>query len=256
MVKASRPPIRSRPSALAARRAPRRNNPVVSVHEALGHGPKRAVMGYPAVAFSILMRADIALVFTFLGGAQIYLDRTTDRKDRYPEGAIRLLRRALGMPALLSLGLFWLDPDIWSDVLVPVSRNLAMVGGLIFHIAALTIFWAHLALRRCWSAELETRADHALVETGPYRWVRHPLYSSYLLIAVGMFLMTGNVLLGASLLAYVLAVAARAWREERMLIERLGAAYVDYMLRTNRFLPTPVAPLHACIACIRQALLR
>jgi protein-S-isoprenylcysteine O-methyltransferase Ste14 len=200
---------------------------------------------------SLAMQANMLLVLASLGLVQLYLERTTEKRNRYPEGVVRHLQYVLGVPALVNLVLFSLDPDIWTNVFVPVSRYLEVVGGVVFNVAALTILWAHLALRRSWSAELETRPDHRLVETGPYRWIRHPLYSSYLLVTGGLFLMTGNWLVGGSMFAYFLAVAARAWKEEEMLLDRLGHTYLAYMTRTNRFLPSPFRPIRAGLAYLR-----
>ncbi|WP_159460352.1 methyltransferase family protein [Tistlia consotensis] len=192
-------------------------------------------------------------VLVTLGVAQVYLECTTERRQRYLEGGIRSLQYLLGIPALLNLGLFLADPDLWAGGYLSVSRPLAVAGVVIFNAAALTILWAHLSLRRFRSAELETRADHRLVETGPYRWIRHPLYSSYLLITAGLFLMTGNWLVTAPMFAYFLAIAARAWKEEAMLLERLGGSYREYMARTERFLPRPAGALRAGASYLRQA---
>lgn len=201
---------------------------------------------------SLAMQLNMLAVLILLGGVQLYLQGTTERRNRYPEGFVRYLQYVLGVPALVNLVLFSLDPDIWTNVFVSVSGRLAFAGVVIFNIAAAVILWAHVTLRRAWSAELETRADHRLVETGPYRWIRHPLYSSYLLMTAGLFLMTGNWLVGTTMCAYFLAIAARAWKEEEMLIERLDGIYLDYMAQTNRFVPSPFAPLRTGLAHLRR----
>lgn len=189
---------------------------------------------------SPLIQANMLLVLASLGLVQLYLQSTTEKRNRYPEGVVGYLQYVLGAPALVSLILFLLDPDIWTRCFVSVPARIGTAGHVAFNIAALTILWAHLTLRRAWSAELETRTDHRLIESGPYRWIRHPLYSSYLLLAGGQFLMTGNWLVGGLMFAYFLTVAARAWREEAMLVECLGSVYLEYMGRTRRFLPSPL----------------
>ena len=81
------------------------------------------------------------------------------------------------------------------------------------------------------------REDHRLVTSGPYRYIRHPLYtmglllfSSLSLIAANWFMMLGTVL------AFVL-VSLRLPKEEAALIEAFGDEYRAYMQRTGRFLP-------------------
>jgi len=99
------------------------------------------------------------------------------------------------------------------------------------------IVWCHISLGRFWSNDLGIRSDHQLVKTGLYRWVRHPLYTSFLVLTLGMFLLTGDWLITASVLAYFSAVAARTWKEEEMLVQHFGSEYVLYRSQTGRFLP-------------------
>jgi protein-S-isoprenylcysteine O-methyltransferase Ste14 len=112
-----------------------------------------------------------------------------------------------------------------------------ILGAVIFNLAALMILSAHLSLGEFWSGDLGTRSRHQVVESGLYRWIRHPLYTSFVLIPVGLFLMTGDWLVALWTLAYALAVAGRAWKEEEMMLGRLGQSYALYMQSTGRFLP-------------------
>ena len=120
---------------------------------------------------------------------------------------------------------------------MPTHRLFNIFGLVLFNVAGIMILLSHLSLGRLWSGDLETKADHLLVDTGPYRWVRHPLYSSYFLLALGLFALSGNWLTGFSLLVYFLTVAIRTPLEEAMLVNRLGERYVAYQRRTGRFLP-------------------
>jgi protein-S-isoprenylcysteine O-methyltransferase Ste14 len=183
---------------------------------------------------------NMLLVLVWLGLLQLYLEATTERRWRCPEGVLRYVQYTLGAPALISLLVFLLDTDISTRVLMPVSRDVQVAGVAMFNFAAILILWAHLSLRRSWSAALETRVDHRLVDVGPYRWIRHPLYSGYFLVTGGLFFMTGNWLVAGSMCAYFLAVAARARKEEEMLLDRLGNTYSAYISRTSRFLPLSI----------------
>ena len=85
---------------------------------------------------------------------------------------------------------------------------------------------------------LELNADHRLVTNGLYRAVRHPMYSSFLVLGVGQALLVPNWIAGLSGLASVLLlIAVRLPREEAMMIEEFGDQYRDYRKRTGAVLP-------------------
>ncbi len=79
--------------------------------------------------------------------------------------------------------------------------------------------------------------SHTLVTSGPYRWVRHPIYTSYFALALSLFLLTTNLFIGLALLALSILLASRVEGEEALLLERFGDEYRAYMQRTGRFLP-------------------
>ena len=84
----------------------------------------------------------------------------------------------------------------------------------------------------------EPGAGSELVTTGPYRWVRHPMYAAIWLWSLAQGLMLANWLAGW---AAVATLAPLYWirtpREERMMIAQFGDAYRDYMTRTGRLVP-------------------
>jgi protein-S-isoprenylcysteine O-methyltransferase Ste14 len=89
--------------------------------------------------------------------------------------------------------------------------------------------WAIATLGRHYDLELEVHRDHELVRAGPYRFVRHPVYTGLMLHFAGACLATGNLLLIAgTLLVTYPALLLRARTEERLLRERFGAAYEAY----------------------------
>lgn len=93
--------------------------------------------------------------------------------------------------------------------------------------------WGVLHLRRSFSLRIEARE---LVRSGPYRWVRHPIYSGYFLTFAGSCLLHFNA---AAVLLYVLFVfgqTARARLEEEKLSQSFPE-YADYQARTGMFLP-------------------
>lgn len=98
--------------------------------------------------------------------------------------------------------------------------------------------WAQQALGRYFTGEVAVQPEHAVVQHGPYRWVRHPAYTGGFLASVGLGLMLSTwlgTLVSAAMLIW--AYAVRVPREEQLLAEQLGEAYRAYMRRTRRFVP-------------------
>ncbi len=100
--------------------------------------------------------------------------------------------------------------------------------------------WAIATLGRHYDLELEIHRDHELVRTGPYRFVRHPIYTGLGLNFAGACLATGNiVLIAGTLLVTFPALYLRARTEERLLRERFGQAYDAYAREVGMLVPLP-----------------
>jgi protein-S-isoprenylcysteine O-methyltransferase Ste14 len=121
---------------------------------------------------------------------------------------------------------------------LPLPGILRILGGLLFLGGDLLFYAAHRALKKNWSAQVEIQAGHTLVTDGPYRRVRHPMYTALFLIGAGMLLLSASWLAGGPfLLAFTLLYLTRVEAEERLLRAHFGAAYEAYMQRTGRLLP-------------------
>ncbi|HKN71993.1 MAG TPA: isoprenylcysteine carboxylmethyltransferase family protein [Terriglobales bacterium] len=95
----------------------------------------------------------------------------------------------------------------------------------------------HRELGRFWSAFLEMKTDHELVASGPYRWVRHPMYSVLMIHAIGLGVVAANALVLALGVLRALMFLVRIPREEAMLIARFGDQYHEYAKERGRLLP-------------------
>lgn len=104
---------------------------------------------------------------------------------------------------------------------------------------AIWLFWrSHADLGRNWSASLEVREDHKLIDHGVYARIRHPMYSSIWLSALSQPLLIQNWIAGALIiLAFAAMSALRIPREEAMMRAESSDVYADYCRRTGRFLP-------------------
>jgi protein-S-isoprenylcysteine O-methyltransferase Ste14 len=111
--------------------------------------------------------------------------------------------------------------------------------GLLTLCAALWLFFrSHADLGRNWSISREIREQHALVQTGVYRLIRHPMYSSFFLLSLAQMLLLPNWFAGASgLLGVAVLYAFRVRQEERMMLEYFGNDYLGYREHTKRLIP-------------------
>lgn len=120
---------------------------------------------------------------------------------------------------------------------LPDPASIFVIGALLA-LAGIAVRWySILTLGRFFSMRVETSADQQVVQSGPYRFVRHPSYTGGLLTILGVLLMSTNWL---SLLAFVVAWPGFAYRirvEEDALVGELGDRYRSYMRRSKRLVP-------------------
>lgn len=129
----------------------------------------------------------------------------------------------------------WLDAGAFD-----LPGWLRWLGALIAAAGLALFWWTHVALGRNWSGVLELYEQHELVMEGPYRFVRHPMYTSVYLKGIGILLLSANWIAGGGYLAAVTWMyALRVRDEEQMMVERFGEEYRNYMNRTSRLVPLP-----------------
>jgi len=124
----------------------------------------------------------------------------------------------------------------WATIILPLwSRLLGVILGIV---ALLWFIWVHSSLGNNLSARLRIKDLQTLVTDGPYRWIRHPMYTAFYLLHLAAFLLTANWFIGATWSASLtIIIALRVEREEAMLLTRFGEQYSSYMRRTGRFMP-------------------
>ncbi|HEY5819317.1 MAG TPA: protein-S-isoprenylcysteine O-methyltransferase [Mesorhizobium sp.] len=120
----------------------------------------------------------------------------------------------------------------------PASVWAVALGTIIFATALWVFRISHKVLGRNWSISLQIREQHRLVSDGPYALVRHPMYTSFLLMALGQAFLLPNLLVDlAGLVGFAVLFFLRVNKEERMMLENFGPQYRDYMKRTKRIIP-------------------
>lgn len=163
-------------------------------------------------------------------------DRAVKRPPRRSQIVYRIL--AAG-GAILLFGLFrhevsaelilWHTADALSWVLVAFAS-----AGLVF------TWWARIHLGRLWSSSVGRKADHRVVDTGPYGIVRHPIYSGITLASIATAVLRGTLAAWLGVVVMTVGWYVKARMEEEFLREELGAeAYGAYASRVPMLVPLP-----------------
>jgi len=188
-----------------------------------------------------LFHVTFTILFLAMAAIRVYyrLQARTGRKEpRKAEPAVVLAKILLGAPAMLAILVYLFRPQMlnWSNLALPPAWRWA--GAAILAVSVAGLAWVHSTLGRNFSTELRIRPDQTLVTSGPYRYVRHPMYSAFFLLFSGMGLLAANWFIGtAGLLALILIVLFRVSREEEMMVNAFGDQYRRYASTTGRFLP-------------------
>lgn len=159
-------------------------------------------------------------------------------KKRDESGLIPRLSGLLGLVALLSSAIYIFNPQwiTWASFSLPawlrwLGMPMALFGFYLVEVA-------QRALGSNWSDTPVLTKDQTLSTSGPYRRIRHPIYTAFLFILSAPMLLSANWLLGLSwILMTSLDVRSRASYEEGILLERFGSSYKNYMKGTGRFFP-------------------
>lgn len=133
-----------------------------------------------------------------------------------------------------------IQPVFWPKLAWRTNTILGFIiqilGGLIVLASFALHVWARLHLGKFYVERVEVQADHEVIDTGPYRFVRHPIIISYVGLASGLLLMNPAIPTGFVLIYTIWDFTGSASREEKLLSHTV-AGYKDYMDRTPRFLP-------------------
>ena len=126
----------------------------------------------------------------------------------------------------------WLGSRVVAD-----SSRIAAIGLLLTAGGLIFAVWARIALGANWSGTVTIKSGHNLIRRGPYKWIRHPIYTGLLASVVGTILLQGEVrsFLGFAIILF--ALYRKAKREERFLSEEFGDTFAEHAKQTGMFLP-------------------
>lgn len=145
------------------------------------------------------------------------------------------------LPIFVAIALMWPGDWLRNSVLgrhfLPDTFTVAAIGLALIIAGVGFACWARHILGSNWSSEVQLKQDHELIERGPYRHVRHPIYTGILLGLLGTVMVLGE---WRALLGFVIMFVS-FWRklrlEETWLGEHFGTAYADYVRRVKALIP-------------------
>jgi len=179
----------------------------------------------------------VMVLMGFVAVRFVYRRHREGERQAVRPGRERLLTRAMtasvAIPAVL-----WLGSPLLGFAQAPLPEWVNWLGYLTALVGVGLLAWAHATLGRNFSPWLEIRGDHTLITGGPYRWVRHPIYSAGALLVLGSGLLTGNLLvLACPTTALAMLLWVRLPDEEAMLRRTFGTEYDAWATGTGRLLP-------------------
>ena len=150
-------------------------------------------------------------------------------------GAILLIGQGIYLIIAVLLYLLLSPSPLWFDL--PVADWLRWIGVALGVLSLPFLAWVHYTLDKHWDVSLSLRKDHVLVTSGPYRRIRHPMYTVHLVYFFAWMLVSANLLLFINYILTILLITLRIPKEEKMLLDSFGEEYHAYMKRTGRLLP-------------------
>lgn len=186
------------------------------------------------------MISDGVLSLIVIAGGVVFITFAQLARQRAVADRGASLRTSTGLPQLVPY-FFWVPYAVVGLGLGPkinLEDSLRLGGAAISVLGIALALWSIVTLGRHYDLVLEVHAGHQLVRSGPFAWVRHPVYTGLALHFLGACLATGNVLLIiGTLLVTFPAFFARTRAEERLLREQFGSEYDRYMNEVPMLVP-------------------
>jgi len=192
-----------------------------------------------SVEFRIIVAA---LLIGFMAHRGFYTRRvqhsTKDVQEQPTLGRASQIAGLLALPAFLSTILYVFIPAWMSWAVLPLPIWARWLGVAIALGGFVLLQWSQGSLGENWSDAPKLLEGQEMVSSGPYRWIRHPIYAAFLLILGSPLLISANWFVGATWIGMTaLDVASRINAEEAMMLGQFGDQYRAYMRRTGRVFP-------------------
>lgn len=192
------------------------------------------------LAFTILLAALLAMRVYFMirvrrSGERILPDRQAVAREG---GKGVLTFRVVFFFLLIAFLVMYITGAAWIEgFMFYLPGWLRWLGFALGLITVVFWTWTQITLDTQWSAQLQLTTGHHLITSGPYTYIRHPLYAGMIGWAAALALLTANWIFVAVCLLSIVGLLWRVPREEQMMIEAFGDEYKAYMQHTGRYFP-------------------
>jgi len=149
-----------------------------------------------------------------------------------------LAARLARMPVWLGFVLFiaaWVHP--FGPVAIRRTIFSDSVGVAICALGLSVAIWSRKVLGAEWSQDVELKKAHKLVERGPYKFMRHPIYTAHLLMGLGTSVASGLLVAFAGLASLAVGFWIKLKQEERLLLRGFPDEYPAYKARVKALIP-------------------
>jgi len=154
------------------------------------------------------------------------------------EGIASKVSGVLAVIGFISVIAFVINPNWLAFASLSFPVWLRWVGIALALAGFALLQWAQVTLGKSWSDTPRMMKEQTLITSGPYQFIRHPIYTAFVLILGSALLISANWLIGLAWLGMtVLEVASRVGFEESLMLEYFGDQYREYMKKTGRLLP-------------------
>ncbi|MBI5935630.1 MAG: isoprenylcysteine carboxylmethyltransferase family protein [Chloroflexi bacterium] len=181
------------------------------------------------------------LILAFIAHRGYYVrkhGREENSLKKREEGWPSKLAGLLAMMGFFSIIAYVINPNWLAWASLPFPSWLRLTGVGIAVAGFVLLQWSQTTLGKNWSDTPRMIKEQTLVTSGPYRWIRHPIYSAFLLILGATLLIAANWLIGLTWLGMTaLEITSRIGFEESLMLEYFGEQYREYMKRTGRLAP-------------------
>jgi protein-S-isoprenylcysteine O-methyltransferase Ste14 len=124
-----------------------------------------------------------------------------------------------------------------NDRFVPLAIWPAALGAALTFAGLAFCVWARFVIADNWSSDVQLKRDHELIVEGPYRWVRHPIYTGLLLAFIGSALAVGEWRGALAVAIVALAFWRKLRREEAVMRRQFGETYDRYAASVPALIP-------------------
>ena len=176
-------------------------------------------------------------VFVIFAGIRLRYGKTDELRTQFHHPR-ELISSGIFTVSLLGTTALFLFSDVMHEFSFELPAAIRWFGAICALGGNAMLFWVHMCLGANFSPHLELREEHTLVVNGPYRILRHPMYTSGLMYVIGCGLLSSNSLvLGLPVGTFLILIALRLKDEEQMLAERFADAWIEHEARTFKIIP-------------------